>query len=76
MTTQIGVLSYGMILAFTVLTGLLPIQTKGNVIDQRILQRELDNPPEILSLNDKDELRDLEEPIINDYTMKTKVSFF
>lgn len=69
MTTQIGVLSCGVILALAVLTGLLPAQTKGNAIDQR----ELNDSPEMISMNDKDEFRELEEPVINDYTVKTKV---
>ncbi|VVC39752.1 Hypothetical protein CINCED_3A006400 [Cinara cedri] len=73
MTTQIGVLSCGIILAFAVLTGLFPLQTKGNIIDQRVLQRELDNSQEMMSMDDKDEFRELEEPVLNDYTIKTKI---
>lgn len=74
MATRMGILSYGVILALTVLTGLLPTLTNGNVIDQRVLQRELgENSPEMMSMNDKDEFRELEEPAVNDYAIKTKV---
>lgn len=69
-----GFLSYGVILTLTVLTVLLPILTTANVIDQRALQRELgENSPEIMSMSDKDVFRDIEEPAIDDYTIKTKV---
>jgi len=74
MATQMGFLSYGIILTLTVLTVLLPILTTGNVIDQRVLQRELgENSPEIMSMSDKDVFRDIEEPAIDDFTIKTKV---
>jgi len=74
MATQMGFLSYGAILTLMVLTVLLPILTTGNVIDQRVLQRELgENSPEIMSMSDKDVFRDIEEPAIDDYTIKTKV---
>ncbi|XP_015371712.1 PREDICTED: allatostatin C-like [Diuraphis noxia] len=73
MATQMGFLSYGVILTLTVLTVLLPILTTGNVIDQRVLQRELgENSPEMMSMSDKDDFRDIEEPAVNDYTIKTK----
>lgn len=69
-----AILSFGVIFALTVLTGLLPVPSKANVIDQRVLQRELgENSPEIISLSDKDDFRELEEPAINDYAIKTKV---
>lgn len=74
MATQMGFISYGVILTLAVLTVLLPILTTGNVIDQRVLQRELgENSPEIMSMGDKDDFREIEEPAINDYTIKTKV---
>jgi len=74
MATQMGFLSYGVILTLAVLTVLLPILTTGNVIDQRVLQRELgENSPEIMSMSDKDDFRDIEEPVVDDYTIKTKV---
>lgn len=73
MAAQMGFISYGVILTL-VLTVLLPILTTGNVIDQRVLQRELgENSPEIISMGDKDDFREIEEPAINDYTIKTKV---
>ncbi|XP_003244026.1 allatostatin C [Acyrthosiphon pisum] len=73
MATQMGFLSYGIILTLTVLTVLLPLLTTGNVIDQRVLQRELgENSPEIMSMSDKDVFRDIEEPAIDDFTIKTK----
>ncbi|XP_050060234.1 uncharacterized protein LOC114123452 [Aphis gossypii] len=73
MATQMGFISYGVILTLAVLTVLLPILTTGNVIDQRVLQRELgENSPEIMSMGDKDDFREIEEPAINDYTIKTK----
>jgi len=69
-----GFLSYGVILTLTVLTVILPILTTGNVIDQRVLQRELgENSPEIISMSDKDVFRDIEEPAVEDYAIKTKV---
>jgi len=66
------------ILAAAVSTGLLTVFTDGNVIDQKVLQRELaEITPEIVSLNDKDEFRELGEPVavaaVNDY--KTQVRF-
>ncbi|XP_060852799.1 prohormone-1-like [Rhopalosiphum padi] len=73
MATQMGFISYGVILTFTVLTVLLPILTTGNVIDQRVLQRELgENSPEIMSMGDKDDFREIEEPSVDDYTIKNK----
>lgn len=69
-----GILSYRIILAFTVLIGLLPLLTKGNALDQRVIQRDIgENSPEIISMNDKDDFRDLEEPAVNDYDLKPKV---
>jgi len=74
MATQMGFLSYGVILTLTVLTVLLPVLTNGNVIDQRVLQRELgENSPEMMSMSDKEDFRDIEEPAVDDYTIKTKV---
>lgn len=74
MVIQMEILPFGLILALSVLTGFLPILTTGNVIDQRVLQRELgESSPEIISMNDKEEFRELEEPIVNDYVIKTKV---
>lgn len=74
MATQMGILSYRIILALTVLTALLPILTKGNAMDQRVLQREIgESSPEIISMNDKDDFRELEEPAVNDYDLKPKV---
>ncbi|XP_026806506.1 prohormone-1-like [Rhopalosiphum maidis] len=73
MATQMGFISYGVILTLTVLTVLLPILTTGNVIDQRVLQRELgENSPEIMSMGDKDDFREIEEPSVDDYTIKNK----
>ncbi|KAF0762282.1 prohormone-1-like [Aphis craccivora] len=73
MATQMGFISYGVILTLAVLTVLLPKLTTGNVIDQRVLQRELgENSPEIMSMGDKDDFREIEDPAINDYTIKTK----
>ncbi|KAL5233509.1 hypothetical protein ACI65C_000919 [Semiaphis heraclei] len=73
MATQMGFLSYGVILTLTVLTVLLPMLTTGNAIDQRVLQRELgENSPEMMSMNDKEDFRDIEEPAVDDYTIKTK----
>lgn len=74
MATQMGILSSRIILALTVLTGLLPILIKGNAMDQRVLQREIgESSPEIISMNDKDDFRELEEPAVNDYDLKPKV---
>lgn len=65
------ILSYEIILVFTILTGLLPVLTNGNVIEQRSLQREFgDSSPEIISLNDKDDFREYDGPVINDYGMQ------
>lgn len=65
------ILSCGVILAFTILTGLLPALTNGNVMEQRSLQREFgDSSPEIISMNDKDEFREYDVPVINDYGMQ------
>lgn len=75
MTAHIGILSCGILLALTVLTGLLPTPTKGNAIGQRALQREQlgESPPEVISINDNTDYRELEEPLINDYSIKSKV---
>jgi hypothetical protein len=71
MSTPMRILSYEIILVFTILTGLLPVLTNGNVIEQRSLQREFgDNSPEIISMNDKDEFREYNGPVINDYGMQ------
>lgn len=71
MAAQMGILSYGIILTLTVLTVLLPILTTGNVIDQRVLQRELgENSPEIMSMSDKDDVREIEDPAVDDYSIK------
>ncbi|XP_025207556.1 allatostatin C-like [Melanaphis sacchari] len=73
MAAQMGFISCGVILTLTVLTVLLPVLTTGNVIDQRVLQRELgENSPEIMSMSDKDDFREIEEPVVDDYTIKTK----
>lgn len=75
MATQMGILSCGVILTFTaVLTGFLSIPVKGNAIDQRVLQRDLgDSSSEIMSLTDKDDFREIDEPAVNSYAIKTKV---
>lgn len=75
MTAHIGNLSCGILLVLTVLTGLLPTPTKGNVMGQRALQREPlgESPPEVISINDNSDYRELEEPLINDYSIKSKV---
>lgn len=74
MAAQMEILSFAIILALTVLTGILPTLTKGNVIDQRALQRELvESPSEIMSMNDKEEFRELDEPVVSEYAIKTKV---
>lgn len=71
MSTPTRILSYGVILAFTILTVSLPVLTNANVIEQRSLQREFgDSSPEILSINDKDEFREYDGPVINDYGMQ------
>lgn len=76
MAAQMGILSYGAILTFTaVLTGSLSIPAaEGNAIDQRVLQRDLgEGSSEIMSLNDKDDFREIDEPAVNGYAVKTKV---
>lgn len=75
MAAKMGILSCGVMLVLTALSGFLLLPTEGNVIDQRALQRELeDSSPEIMSMNDKEEFRELEEPFVNDYAnTKTKV---
>lgn len=75
MAAKMGILSCGVMLALTALSGFLLLPTEGNVLDQRALQRELeDSSPEIMSMNDKEEFRELEEPNVNDYgIIKTKV---
>lgn len=70
-----GLLPYGVLLTLAVLAGLLPVSTRGNVMGQRALQRErlVESAPEVISMNDKDEYRELEEPSVNDYFIKSKV---
>ncbi|XP_050546350.1 uncharacterized protein LOC126908383 [Daktulosphaira vitifoliae] len=71
MTNQILLINIVVLLITTVMS-LLP-SINGNVIDQRALQKELrERNPEIISLDDKMDYRDFDEPNVNDYVLKPK----
>ncbi|XP_050434474.1 allatostatin C-like [Adelges cooleyi] len=77
MAKQIEITMIGLLLTVTLLAGCLLKPAFGNAIDQRVLQRELgERPPEVMSIDDKEDYRDLDESnIINDYGMKPKSDY-